>query len=138
VQYEGNTIWAKFAAMVYSNTILLATLGLVITSQRHADLCVLKYSLCVLGILFCIAWALLTMRSFDYYKYWILSARELEKHLMPVKTIERGKLFADGEPLTIDGEKHQLRWKWQHATVEKVTNCIIGVFGIVYILSMFA
>ena len=125
--------------MVYSNTILLATLGLVITSQRHADLCVLKYALCALGILLCIAWVLLTMRSFDFYKYWILYARELEKqHLTPVKTVARGNLFTNGEFLTIDGDKHQLRWKWKHATVEKISYCIIVLFGIVYILAMLA
>ena len=138
-QYEGNTIWTKFAAMVYSNTILLATLGLVITSQRHNELCVFKYALCTLGILLCIAWTLLTIRSFDFYKYWILSARELEKqHLSPVETVSRGQSLADGELLTIDGEEHQLRWKWKHATIEKVSYCIISVFSIVYILAMLA
>ena len=55
-QYEGNTIWTKFTAMVYSNTILLATLGLVITSQQHNELSILRYSLSALGLLLCLAW----------------------------------------------------------------------------------
>ena len=136
-QYEGNTIWAKFAAMVCSNTILLATIGLIITSQRHSGLCVLKYALCAIGILLCLSWALLTIRSFDFYKYWIISARELEKrHLTPVETIARGQHFADGVPITIDGELHQLRCKCKHATVENVNYFIILLFVFLYIIAM--
>ena len=140
--YEGNTIWAKFTAMVYANTILLATLGLVITSNRSAQLVVLRIALAALGLGLCIAWVLLTVRSFDFYKYWILSARELEERLVgPVPTVSRGAGFADGREITFrtrEPQLHQLRRLSRLAKVETVTYCIISVFAVVYLLTMFS
>ncbi len=137
--YEGTTIWAKFTAMVYANTILLATLGLLITSSRAPELAVLRIALAVLGLSLCASWVFLTRRSFEYYKYWIFSARELEKHLSPVKTVSRGGRFAEGEKVTFTttpSKELQLgtlaaRWR-----IERLSYSIIVVFVLVYGLAL--
>jgi len=139
--YEGNTIWAKLAAMVYANTILLATLGLIITSSRSRELFVLRVAIAVLGLGLCIAWLLLTVRSFDYHSYWILSAREIEeRHLSPAATVSRGAEFAKGKQITFEMRAKpqlcQLRWLSKVAHVETVIYGIICVFALAYVLTV--
>jgi hypothetical protein len=136
--YEGTTIWAKFTAMVYANTILLATLGLLITSNRASELALFRIALAGLGLSLCASWIFLTVRSFATYKYWIFSARELENYLSPVQTVSRGGSFADGKRVTFTttpAKELQLgtlaRWR-----IEGLSYFIIVVFALVYVLTL--
>ena len=119
--------------MVYANTILLATLGLVATSSRSEDLYWFRMALAILGLLLCASWFLLTARSFDFYKYWILSARELEEqHLEGVRTVPRGKTLADGEDVTIETPqplKYRVGCAGRVAKVENVTYFSVSLFS---------
>ena len=123
--------------MVYANTILLATLGLVITSSRAAHLTMLRIALAALGLSLCVTWVLLTRRSFGFYRYWISSARELESHLSPVQTVSRGRRFADGESITIGLDKALRLGGLTKPRIETVSYLVVGVFAVVYVLTMF-
>jgi hypothetical protein len=95
--YEGNQVWAKFTALIYANTIVLATIGVVATGNGAARLVPFRVALAILGLVLSVSWIFLTKRSFDYYKYWIFSARELEeRYLSPVQVVSRGGRFAEG------------------------------------------
>ncbi len=139
--YEGTQIWVKFTAMVYSNTIVLATVGIVMTSPRWKDLPILTIALAILGIIFCVCWYILNKRSFAYYKYWIWSSRELEeKYLKPVQTVSRGGEFADGKEalFNIGGKDlpHQCKGI-EKFRVEIVSNIIIFIFVLMYLTILF-
>lgn len=137
--YEGTNIWAKFSAMVYANTILLATLGLIITSSKVEELKTLRIALAFLGLSLCAAWSMLTNRSFKFYKYWIFSARELESRLSPVQTISRGGTFADGEKVTFaitPPTDLTLSCVAKQARIETISYIVIAVFAIVYVLTL--
>jgi hypothetical protein len=135
-QYEGNTIWTKFAAMVAANAILLATLGLLVTSGHNSDLALLRFAVAGLGIVLCSAWLLMTSRSFGYYKYWILSAREIEKkYLAPVTIVYSGSKFADGKQVTVDEQDHQLNCLGRFR-INWLTYGVIVGFIVVYVLFM--
>jgi hypothetical protein len=108
--YEHSQVWLKFTALIYANTIVLATIGVVATSDRAANLVAFRIVLAALGLLICTAWVFLTKRSFDYCRYWILSARELEeKYLTPVQTLQRGGEFAGGKPIQFELSDPTLR-----------------------------
>jgi hypothetical protein len=88
--YEGTTIWAKFTAMVYANTILIGIMGLILASPNASKLFWMLIILAGLGLVLCFCWFLLTVRSFDFYKHWVLSSRELEASLSPARTVSEG------------------------------------------------
>jgi len=138
--YEGELVWSKFNAMLVANSIILAIIGLIITSQR--ELPVFSIGMPIAGLILCLLWFLATKRGFDSYIYWILSARELEEqHLSdPVKTVCRGGDLADGRKiqLTINGKKkdYQMSWFGRLLRVEWVSYLVIALFAVMYILVM--
>jgi hypothetical protein len=90
---EGDQYWSRYTALVYMNTAILVTLAAVLNNNGSA---LIKFGLPPLGILLCLAWKRVLDRSYSFYKYWMYSARELEEKLPPVKTLSRGRAFADG------------------------------------------
>ena len=136
--YEGQLVWSKFNAMLVANSIVLAVIGLAISSQH--ELPVFTIGMPIAGLIFCAMWFLVTKRGFDNYIYWILSARELEEqHLTDVvKTVSRGGDFADGKEiqLTINGKtkKHQMSWFGRLLRVEWASYLVIAVFAVIYII----
>src|SRR3989339_74221 len=139
--YEGTLIWNKFTAMVYANTILLITIGVIITGNRWRELCLILFVLCFLGIILCICWYIMNKRSFKFYKYWIMSARELEEqYLEPIKIISRVGDYADNKEVKISldtGDMHLIIKGMAKRKVENVVNVIICIFIFVYIVIMF-
>ncbi|MBI4734005.1 MAG: hypothetical protein HY779_04210 [Rubrobacteridae bacterium] len=93
-----------------------------------------------MGLVICIAWISISIRSFDYYKLWIFYAKELEKYLLPVETINKGGKFAEGEEVEFqfsfnDAQKSSL--KTQTPAIAGITYIIIGVFIAVYFLALY-
>ena len=141
--YEGNQIWSKFTAMVYANTIIFTILGLVITSDKNFP--VLQWGLPFIGMILCIAWFLLTKRGFEYYRHWILSARELEVgHLYPpVHTVSAGGDLSTAEyqlsrDLQAKKTPHSLCPYLRCATAKWVSYAVIGVFFLSHLLMLIA
>lgn len=140
--YEGSQIWSKFTAMIYANTIVVATIGIITTSTRAADLGVFRVTLGILGLVLCMAWIFLTKRSFEYYNYWILSARELEEnHLSDaVQTVSRGAVFADGKSVCFQTKPpicHQASPRLPNVRIQTISYLIIVVFIALYIVTFF-
>jgi hypothetical protein len=140
--YEGSQIWSKFTAMIYANTIVLATIGIVITSSRAGDLGLLRIALGILGLVLCLSWILLTKRSFEYYNYWIFSSRELEENYLSdsVRTVSRGAVFADGQPVSFQTKPpihHQASAKLPNIRIQTISYIIIAVFMGLYVVTFF-
>ena len=133
--YEGEIFWLKFNAFLVANSIVL---GSTLLSADNPSIRVLSVGMPIVGIALCSFWYILTERSFDYYKYWIFSAREIEEcYLHPVQTVSRGGHFADGDDrvrISIEGKQRLvtmgrlsrlIRAKW-------VSCAIIWLFILMY------
>jgi hypothetical protein len=134
--YEGDSTWARFNAMLVANSILLTLAGVTYDSDSLNG--VFKAGLAGAGLVFCLVWTVLTKRSFDYYRYWILTARELEeRYLHPaVRTVSRGNVFAEGRPAEffVGGQRMTHRMSWLGRTV-RIAWCayiIIAAFAVLY------
>jgi len=92
----------------------------------------------IVGIILCGFWFLLIKRSFAYYIYWILPAREIEeRHLSgSVQTIFHGSNFAEGKQVEVEvgGKKKQFQMsRWGRLLrVERSSYFIIGLFFSMY------
>jgi len=134
--YEGETLWSKFNALLVANSIILGSIGISMTASSR--LVVFSMGMPIIGIILCGLWFLLTKRSFEFYVYWIFSAREIEERYLKgsVQTISRGGKFADGEKveITIGGERKQrLMRGWGRLFRIKWTSyLIIGLFFVIY------
>jgi hypothetical protein len=99
--FYGSAIWSMFNAMLLANSIVVAGLTFIFTSQN--SLWLLKILLLIIGLLLCVTWFLLTKRSHEYSNYYTLSAREIEESYLGenVKTLSRGGLFGSGQAVKI-------------------------------------
>ena len=132
--YEGETLWSKFNAFLVANSIVLASIGLSMAVSSR--LAVFSIGMPVVGIILCGFWFLLIKRSFQFYIYWIFSAREIEEqHLSgSVQTISRGGKFADGKKVEIGigGEKKQLQMsRLSRLSVRWVSYLIIVLYSVI-------
>lgn len=138
--YEGQLIWTRYSAMLVANSIAITAIGLSLTADRKPTEFVVV--MCLAGFTFCLAWFLLTKRGFDYYRYWILSAREVEEeHLADsVKIVSRGGLYGKGNEVTlrIDGKEQKLRMSWfgRLFPVEWISYFVIVAFVAVYAVAL--
>ena len=138
--YEGEQSWARFNVMMVANSIVIAVIGVALTSQ--SPLPVLTVVLPIVGLVLCAVWFLIMKRSFDYQTYYVLSARELEEHYLadPVKTVSRGGSFADGKPVSVEinGNLRTLRMsRWSRIVrAQWASYIVVGVFVVVYIMTL--
>jgi ABC-type sulfate transport system permease subunit len=97
----------------------------------------------VAGLVLCLVWWAQTKRGFDYFTYWILSARELEEEGLSaqVKTAARGGSFGAGKPvsITIDGKARDLRMSRVSRALKSSIGAyaVIAVFAALYIVILF-
>lgn len=138
--YEGSTLWSKFNALLVANSIVLG--AILFSTNVSGSLGVLSkvfsIGMPIFGFILCIMWFLLTKRSFNYYKYWILSTRELEEqHLnIPLQTISRGGNFADGKEVKtrIGGNHESLQMSClSRLSIKYSSYIIIGLFFFMYV-----
>lgn len=138
--YEGQLIWARFSAMLLANSIVVAVIGIVISGDRALP--VFSVGMPIAGLILCILWWLITKRGFDYYVYWIRSARELEEEFLkdPVKTVSRGGKLADdeeqeSEPVIAGGSKPPtMSWLGSRLRIQSASYLVIVVFMAVYVI----
>lgn len=138
--YEGEQNWARFNVMLVANSIIIAVLGLTLTSQER--LASMSIVLSIVGLILCAAWFVITKRGFDYQNYYVMSARELEERFLSnvIETASRGGTFAQGCPVSIqiDGKPKTLRMsRWSRiASAGRVSLIVVLVFAAVYVLSL--
>jgi len=138
--YEGGQNWARFNVMLVANSIIIAVLGLAITSANPST--AISVVLSVVGVILCIAWFLITKRGFDYQKYYVLSARELEEKFLSkvITTASRGGAFADGKPVSIEigGAPKKIRMGWwsRKTSAGNISIIVILLFAVVYVFAL--
>lgn len=126
--------------MLVANSIILAIIGLVVTSE-HARLSI-SFVMSIVGLILCAAWFLITKRGFDYQDYYVKSARELEERFLGqvVKTASRGSIFAGGRPVTfeLDGKPTTLQMSWSSriASAGLISLIVLFLFTFVYVLAL--
>lgn len=91
---EGEGIWSRFNVMLLANSIILAIIGLALTSESTSP--VFDIYLPFIGITLCIWWFFLINRSYSYRDYFIHTARELEQQYLAssVKILSCGEFIS--------------------------------------------
>ena len=126
--YEGNLIWASFRSLLSANAFLIAIAGMIL--KFFPEIASTHRAIGVAGFILTAAWFLVTMRQFDYYKYWFAWARDREGALGDAnKMIRSGKDFADGN----SGELHRMRWGSRFFRVEWLIYVVIVIFALLYL-----
>jgi hypothetical protein len=137
--YEGNSFWNKISAMITTNAIIFATIGIILTVSRWHDLWGLIPILSSLGIFLCVCWFIIIRRSFIYYNYWIISSRNLEKQISNVNTIQHGKSFLNIKNMVKNKEDKNDQSKLNildKFTIICTTKIILLVFILTYVIIM--
>jgi hypothetical protein len=124
--------------MVYANTIVVATIGLVMTTSSPKDFTAFRVLLSLLGLVLCFVWWMLLRRGFQYFTYWILSARELERVYLSdiVKTVVRGQTYSETGKATFEGEIKPLVASPPLIKVELASYIVVGAFALLYVLAL--
>jgi hypothetical protein len=139
VNAGGADNWARFNALLVSNSVLLAAVGFVLTEKLRVPVSIWASAgiACGFGILLCAFWWLLIWRGDQYIRYFNAVARELEGQLGVFNLFRRGREFGRGDPVNVgqgdDAEELHMRRpasfravRWMYA--------IIGLFAILYLV----
>ena len=132
--------WSTFSSMLTANIFIAALSGVVI--GFYPERMVIKTALGVVGLGVCLCWLLVTMRHFDYSKYWFAWARHYEReYLSPeVRLISEGQKFSKGEipdvPWKDTEDPPRLR-AISRFRVEQLMIIVICGFILLYILMLF-
>ena len=126
------TIWSVFTGLVATNAFFVTLATLVV--QRTQTSSILVGGLAGLGILICVAWYLITVRSFDYYGYYFAWARKLEQDAFgdTIQMIRQGDEFSRAGIAQVGIERRQLRWASRLFKVEGMVKLVIFTFAAVY------
>lgn len=132
ISTDAKAIWDSFRSLLAANTVFIGLAGAVLKLYpQFRDLAVI---LSILGIVVCIAWALITVRHFDHYKYCYAWARKYEHvALGPSHITQAGKTFAEGGSVTVEGVHARMTWASRLFRIEYLMYVVIATFGIVYV-----
>jgi hypothetical protein len=135
--HAGTLIWAKFNALLLAHSILLAGIGLSMTSEHRVPL--LEAVLPVAGVALSLLWVLLIKRDFDYHAYWVWSTREVEEgHLAPsLRPVSRGGQFAAGQvdKIRLGGEEEgKTMPAVSRIKTEYLSYGVVAVFAALYVV----
>jgi len=140
--FQAEQGWARFNILLFVNSILLGVIGFIITGSNSQALWLLPF-LAIVGLSLCGIWFLFMKREAEYAYYYIRSARELEEKYLSdtVKTVSRGRLFAEGNEVTIetsDEPTSQLRMSWlaRCLRARSAATAVIAVLTILYIATI--
>lgn len=137
IGYEGKMIWDSFRSLLAADTVLVSLAGAV--PKVYPKLVGLPALLAIVGLVVTAAWALITARNFDSYRYWFAWVRKYEAialgsedHLLQI-----GMRFAQGESVTVVNQ-HRQRWASRLFRVEWLMYVVILAFGVVHGYLLFA
>lgn len=131
------TIWSVYASLVATNAFLVALATFFAAQGSTREFAV--RALGVLGLAICVAWYLITVRSFGYYGYFFAWARKFEEDAFGghVQMIRLGEQFSKGGTVTIGQKELQLRWAGRLFKVEGLVNTVIATFSLIYLYVIF-
>lgn len=129
---NARTIWSVFSALLAVNAFLVSFAAFLFSFLGNPIF--LSRIVGALGLLVCVAWALIMMRSFDFYSYYFSWARKFEKDAFgeAVEMVRLGQDFARGDTVKMDGENRRLRWGSRLFRVEWLVYVVIFSFAVVY------
>lgn len=141
VAYEGRTFWNATAVYVQLAFLLIA--GGVFPSfagSSEPGLVALGgIAVSSIGLLLTLLWLAMIARVRKYQRYWILSAREIERKLPDrAQMFVRGEKLAEGDTVEVDNERikftylERVRMRW---AVPVLYAAFIFVFLILLILN---
>lgn len=146
--YSGSHAWARFNVMLVAQGIVISALAVAASSKDPPRALLI---LPAIGLVMTWFWFALMKRSFDYERYYILCARELEGKLrekpssspadiVEVDIVSRGSRFSEGEMVefNISGQRRFLQMGcWSRVLRARgVSYLLIVVFAIVHLLSL--
>ncbi|MHB1134259.1 MAG: RipA family octameric membrane protein [Chloroflexota bacterium] len=98
---QDGTTWNTFNAMLVVQSAILTVIGLVLAYTPRAW--PFAIVLAAIGFTLCRLWRRMMARNFGYQNYWTYSASELEAAFLgPVRTVQRGAKFANGEEVSFE------------------------------------
>jgi hypothetical protein len=133
-------VGARFNAMIVANSIVIGSIGLVLTSGRPLQNFVVLFG--TVGILLNILWLHLLKRGFDYGQFIVLAAREIEENYLsnPLRILKEGGDFEKGEQvrLAVAGQP-PLRASWlaRRAKAQYSSLAVVAVFIAMYLVAIF-
>jgi len=101
---ESTQLWARFTAMILTNGALLATRAWI----KPTDV-VIRVAMAVVGVTVCLLWWFLLRRGYAYLGFLVAQARDLERYLAPVATVQRGHDFLNNPDFV---RRHRVRDRW--------------------------
>jgi hypothetical protein len=129
---ERQLFWQTFSAFFLPHTVLMAFLlqtishpGTVLSWAPGA------FSTSIIGFMLCVPWGVAQYRTGAYNDFRMAQAREAEP--LSWKLLgAAGRSFAEGRPVTIDGEKYRLwcRLAWLRTMYAVAT--LILIFAVIY------
>lgn len=137
ITYEGRQIWTVFRAMLAANAFLVALVGGI--TKVYPELTLLINGLPWLGIALCLAWLLITVRQFGFYRYWFAWARHLEAAGFGggSRMVRDGRRFSDGEGVDVDGGRERLNWLARLFRIQWLIYGFILLFVAIYLALFF-
>jgi len=137
VDKEARTIWSVFTALLAVNAFLLSFAAFLVTYLKPSI--ALARGVGGLGLFVCVVWALMMMRNFDFYRYYFSWARKFEKDAFGdvVQMVRKGKDFARGDTVDIDGTEIRLRCGSKLFRAEWLIYVVIAAFAVVYAYMLF-
>lgn len=106
--HAARVTWNTIATFIAFNTVILTVVVSPFGLPKEATSGISRpaaIALSLAGFVGAVVLGFVHRRASKYFRYWMLSARELEKKLDPfVQTFERGKKFSKGECVCPDGE----------------------------------
>jgi hypothetical protein len=135
---SARTIWSVYTALLASNAFLLSFAAFLAPrlAPRACQASILTRVVGLLGAVICVAWFLITMRNFDFYKFYFAWARKFEEEAFgsAVTMVRQGATFAEGNKVTDLGNALRLRWASRLFRVEWLVYVVIGSFLVIYVL----
>lgn len=126
------TIWSVFTGLVATHAFLVALATFALTQGKVAPFA--TKGMAVFGLFICLAWYLITIRSFDFYRYYFACARKYEEKAFGpnVTMIRQGEKFSSGETALIDADAIRMSWGGRLFRVKWLISSVILVFAAIH------
>lgn len=139
-QLYANTFWTVFNTMIVANSIVIAGISFVSSTQSPSFF---TNILALIGLLLCFIWFLFGTRHRELAAYYQLAARELEETYLSktLRTLSRVVDFAEGRVVTIKLGQTELKRSmsfWARLTNRGFASSIIIIaFVVIYMGAFF-
>ena len=132
IGHQSKLIWDTFQSLLAANAVFVGLSGAAL--KLGSQFVWLTKVLAGLGFLLCVAWVLIMMRNFDYYRYCYAWARKYERDALggEAHMIQRGMRFSKGETVEEIDDPKRARWGSRLFRVEWLSYVVIGGFAVVY------